>query len=176
MNHLAIPPILLLFYSLLLAIENRHEEILELLYQNNNIWDFTSIIERILHVYPKNLEEVVSMVGDNASDLPDEDIHKLKESMRRGATYYDSTSKAGTENELLIWVQLKENSKVVLPNLSSLIKMETGKRDGKVVLDLSGLSDVLTKFDDEIEKTEIFRNEGAINIENKPENTKLFNI
>jgi len=127
-------------------------------------------------VNPKNLEEVVSMVGDNASDLSDEDIHKLKESMRRGATYYDSTSKAGTENELLIWVQLKENSKVVLPNLSSLIKMETGKRDGKVVLDLSGLSDVLTKFDDEIEKTEIFRNEGAINIENKPENTKLFNI
>ncbi len=127
-------------------------------------------------VNPKNLEEVVSLAGDNAPDLTDEDINKLKESMRRGATYYDSTSKAGTENELLIWVQLNENSKVVLPNLSSLIKMENEKKDGKVVLDLSGLSDVLKQFENEIEKTEIYRNEGAISIENKPEGANIFGL
>ncbi len=127
-------------------------------------------------VNPKNLEEVVSLAGDNAPDLSDEDINKLKESMRRGATYYDSTSKAGTENELLIWVQLKENSKVVLPNLSSLINMETGKKDGKVVLDLSGLSDVLKQFENEIDKTDIYRNEGAISIENKPEGANIFGL
>ncbi|MFW6224695.1 MAG: type I CRISPR-associated protein Cas7 [Bacteroidota bacterium] len=127
-------------------------------------------------INPKNLEEVVSLAGDNAPDLTDEDINKLKEAMRRGATYYDSSSKAGTENELLIWVQLNENSKIVLPNLSSLIKMETGKKDGKVVLDLSGLSDVLKQFENEIEKTEIYRNEGAISIENKPERANIFGL
>jgi CRISPR-associated protein Csh2 len=29
-----------------------------------------------------------------------EDIEKLKEAMRRGATWYDSASKAGCENEM----------------------------------------------------------------------------
>lgn len=40
------------FYSQMLAIENRHEEILKLLKQDNILWDFTSIIQHILHVYP----------------------------------------------------------------------------------------------------------------------------
>ena len=40
------------FYTLMLAIENRHEEILELLNREKDLWDFTSIIQRILYVYP----------------------------------------------------------------------------------------------------------------------------
>jgi CRISPR-associated protein Csh2 len=125
---------------------------------------------------PKNLEEVVSFAGDEASNLSEEDINKLKEAMKKGATYYDSTSKAGTENELLIWVQLKDDSKIVLPNLSSLIKMEHEKRENKAVLDFSGLSDKLDHFSDEIDKTEIFYNAGSIIIENKPRNTNVFSI
>lgn len=40
------------FYTLMLAIENRHEEILELLNREENLRHFTSIIQRILYVYP----------------------------------------------------------------------------------------------------------------------------
>ena len=40
------------FYTLMLAIENRHEKILELLNREKYLWDFTSIIQRILYVYP----------------------------------------------------------------------------------------------------------------------------
>ena len=40
------------FYTSMLAIENRHEEILELLNREHELWDFTSIIQRILHIYP----------------------------------------------------------------------------------------------------------------------------
>ena len=40
------------FYTLMLAIENRHEEILKLLNREKDLWAFTSIIQRILYVYP----------------------------------------------------------------------------------------------------------------------------
>jgi len=41
------------FYTQMLAIENRYDEILKLLQRENKfLWDFNSIIERILPVYP----------------------------------------------------------------------------------------------------------------------------
>ncbi len=127
-------------------------------------------------VNPKNLEEIVALAGEDADNLSEEDINKLKEAMRRGATYYDSASKAGTENEFMIWVQLKEDSKLVLPNFNSLIKMEEEKQDGKVILDLSELSEELQKHNSEIERVEIYRNDTSVIIENKPENAKLYSL
>jgi CRISPR-associated protein Csh2 len=127
-------------------------------------------------VNPKNLEEVVSLAGEGADTLSEEDINKLKEAMRRGATYYDSASKAGTENEFLIWVQLKTESKLVLPNFNTLISMKNEKQDGKVVLDLAKLSEELKKHTSEIENIEIYRNDGSIVIENQPEGAKVFGL
>lgn len=127
-------------------------------------------------VNPKNLEDVVKLAGEEADNLSEEDINKLKEAMRRGATYYDSASKAGTENEFLIWVQLKADSKLVLPNFSQLITMKEEKEKGRVILDLTKLSDVLTKHSDDIEKVEVFRNDNSIKIENNPENVKMYDL
>jgi CRISPR-associated protein Csh2 len=127
-------------------------------------------------VNPKNLEEIVSLAGNDANTLTVEDINKLKEAMRRGATYYDSTSKAGTENELLIWVELIEPSKIVLPNFTSLITMQNEKKDGKVVVDLSELSKALQQHENEIQKIEIYRNIGSMEIENKPGKADVFSL
>ena len=127
-------------------------------------------------VNPKNIDETVKIAGNGANNLTEEDINKLKESMRKGATYYDSASKAGTENEFLIWVRLKENSKLVLPNFSQLIQMKDEKMDGKVILDLSELSAKLERYKDEIEKIEIYHNDASILIENKPDNAKLYDL
>lgn len=127
-------------------------------------------------VNPKNLEEIVKLAGNDAKDLTTEDINILKEAMRRGATYYDSASKAGTENELLIWIELNESSKIVLPNLNNLIKMKPEKQEEKVVLDLTDLSSVLNQFGSEIAKIEIFRNEASLIIENKPEKANIFDL
>jgi len=127
-------------------------------------------------VNPKNLEEIVKLAGEDGNDLTVEDINKLKEAMRRGATYYDSAAKAGTENEFLIWVQLNANSKLVLPNFTQLISIEEEKKAGKVVLDMAELSSVLKKHSDEIETIEIYRNDTSILIENLPENAKIYNL
>lgn len=127
-------------------------------------------------VNPKNLEEVTSLAGEGANTLDQEDINKLKEAMRRGATYYDSAAKAGTENEFLIWVQLKESSKLVLPNFNNLIEMKAEKEEGKVVLDLAKLSIELKKYSSEIEKIEIYRNGASLKIKNEPDDISIYGL
>ncbi|MCF8219473.1 MAG: type I CRISPR-associated protein Cas7 [Bacteroidales bacterium] len=124
-------------------------------------------------VNPKNLED---HQDENTEKLSQGDIDKLKEAMQRGATYYDSTSKSGTENELLVWIQLKETSKVVLPNFSQLIRLEEEKTDGKVVADLAELNSVIDKHQDEIESVEIYRNASSVQIQNEPKKADIKDI
>jgi CRISPR-associated protein Csh2 len=127
-------------------------------------------------VNPKNLEEVVELAGTDAENLSLEDINILKEAFRKGATYYDSAAKAGTENEFLIWVELNKDSKLVLPNFTQLIKMKDEKEKGLVVLDLSELKNVLSKYNNDIEKIEIYRNKASIKLENLPESCKIYSL
>lgn len=110
-------------------------------------------------INPKNLCDITTIAGADCKKLSDEDINKLKEAMRLGATWYDSASKAGCENELLVWVQLKEGSKIVLPNFVNLIVLKDEKEDGKCVYDFTKLKTVLEQFKEDIEVIEIYANE-----------------
>jgi CRISPR-associated protein Csh2 len=124
-------------------------------------------------VNPKNLEEVVKLAGEGANNLTEDDISKLKEAMKRGVTWYDSASKSGSENEALIWIELKEGSKLVLPNLTQLLTMQEEKEDGKVVLDCSKLTQKTDDFTDDIDKIEIFLNKDSIKIINAPKDVNI---
>lgn len=114
-------------------------------------------------VNPKNIEEDVTRVG--VEGLIDADIAKLKEGLRKGATYYDSAAKAGTENELLLWVQLKADSKLVLPSFVSLIEVNEDKE-----IDLSKVSSLLEEahVKSEIEKIEIYYNKANTKVLSEP--------
>lgn len=129
-----------------------------------------------ISVNPKNLDDIVSLAGEGAASISEQDIVKLKEALQKGATYYDSAAKAGCENELLIWVTLNANSKLVLPNFTQLMKMGTEKIDGKVQLDLSLLKSLVDKNATEIESIEIYRNEASISILNEPEKATIKDI
>ena len=129
-----------------------------------------------LSVNPKNLSEVVALAGNDAHNLSLEDINKLKEAMRIGVTYYDSASKAGSENEALFWVQLKDSSKLVLPNFTQLLKMEEEKENGKVVIDCNELKAKIEKHKDDIDAVQIYYNQSAVKIKNSPEDAKLLSI
>jgi CRISPR-associated protein Csh2 len=129
-----------------------------------------------ISVNPKNLDDIVSLAGEGAASISEQDIVKLKEALQKGATYYDSAAKAGCENELLIWVTLNADSKLVLPNFTQLVKMGTEKIDGKVQLDLSLLKSLVDKNATEIESIEIYRNEASISILNKPEKATIQDI
>ena len=124
-------------------------------------------------VNPKNLEEVVTLAGEGTDFLSEGDVQKLKEAMSSGVTWYDSASKTGSENEALIWIVLKENSKLVLPNLTQLVIMNDEKKEGKVILDCLALKKKLSEFENEIDTIEIDYNKNSMIIENEPKECVL---
>lgn len=121
-------------------------------------------------VNPHNLADLTQLSGGQS--LTDDDVQKLKEGLSRGATLYDSAAKSGTENELLLWVQLKPGSMLVLP--SFVEKVSVGA-DGTI--DLSGVSGVLDRDSvrSHIEKIEIYRDPSA-KISGAPAGAQLFEI
>ena len=127
-------------------------------------------------VNPKNLEEILELAGNDANTLKDDDISKLKEALQKGVTYYDSAAKAGCENELLVWVILKPESKLVMPNFTQLMKMSKEKVDDKVQLDLAELKKVVDANKNEIEAVEIYINKASIIIENAPDEAIIKNL
>jgi CRISPR-associated protein Csh2 len=114
-------------------------------------------------VNPKNIEDDIKRVG--IEGLTTGDIDKLKEGLRKGVSYYDSAAKAGTENELLLWVQLNEDSKVVLPSFVELVTINEDK-----TIDLKKIQDLLEKehIKSEIEKIELYYNKGITKVVNAP--------
>lgn len=114
-------------------------------------------------VNPKNIEDDLKRVGGEA--LSDTDIEKLKEGFRKGATYYNSAAKSGTENELLLWVQLKEGSNIVLPSFVSLVEVNENRE-----IDLSRLKQLLQELHiaSEIEKIELYYNKSVTSVINAP--------
>ena len=120
---------------------------------------------------PKNIEDDVNRV--NVEGLTEEDVVKLKEGLRKGATYYDSAAKSGTENELLLWIQLKEGSKLVLPSFVDLVEVKENKD-----INLKRVSDLLAEqhIADEIELIEIYFNKAVTNVINLPANNKIHEL
>lgn len=127
-------------------------------------------------VNPQNLQEVAKLAGEDAQNITTTDISKLKEAMSRGVTWYDSASKAGSENEALIWIELTEGSKLVLPNLTQLVEMKEEKEKGKVVLDCEMLKTKIGGFNNEIDSVEIWLNKASLKLENEPEKAKIIDL
>lgn len=122
-------------------------------------------------VNPKNIEDDVQRTA--AEGLTIEDIKKLKEGLRKGATYYDSAAKAGTENELMLWVQLKADSKIVLPSFVSLIDINENKE-----IDLSRVSTLLSEsqIQSQIESIEIYYNKSNTTVVGEPAGATVFEL
>ena len=127
-------------------------------------------------INPKNLSPLVKLVNDGQGDdsaqgLTQNDIIRLKEGLRLGVTHFDSSSKAGSDNELLLWIQLKEKSKKVLPSFTEMVKVT--RLNGKVEIDLLDLKDLLNNFEDDIESIELYYSPESSTLKNAPESAKL---
>ena len=118
-------------------------------------------------INPKNSEELVNLI-DNQGYLTNADITKFKETINKSVTYLDSASKAGVENEFSIFITLTKESKIQLPSLTFLIRVE--KQNGfKRKLDLSKVKELLdeTTIKEKIAKVEIFVNEYALDYDDE---------
>lgn len=120
-------------------------------------------------INPKNIEEIVAHGEKGTQTLSENDIVLLKEGLRKGATYYDSAAKAGTENEILFYVELKERFKLVLPNFTEMVKISDSKKDGKRYFDMENIKVELEKYPNDIEKCEIYYNVNNTEVTNLPE-------
>ncbi|RMG21840.1 MAG: CRISPR-associated protein [Bacteroidetes bacterium] len=128
-------------------------------------------------INPANLRDVLEKAGEGARGLSDADIAKFKEAICKGVTYYDSAAKAGTDNELTIWIQLKEGSKIVFPNINSLITIDKlTKENGKMVFDLSEVSALVNKYAGEVEKYEVYYQKENTIVKNGPEPEHHFDL
>jgi CRISPR-associated protein Csh2 len=110
-------------------------------------------------INPQNLNDSLSVARDLGTALSTDDIAMLKEAMRQGATLYNSASKAGTDNEILFWLQLNQESNLVLPTLTELVKALPEKQDGKTVFDFADVTQLLSNLESEIESKAIYINE-----------------
>lgn len=122
-------------------------------------------------INPKNIEEDVERV--DAQGLTQEDIDKLKEGLRKGVSFYDSAAKSGSENELLFWIQLKDDSKMVMPSFIEFVEI-----DDEGTIDLSKVKDYLSQehIAKEIEGLEIYYNKAITQVENAPGNANFYTI
>ena len=125
-------------------------------------------------VNPKNIADDAKRVDSDG--LTQDDIAKLKEGLRKGVTYYDSAAKSGSENEVLFWVQLKENSKAVLPSFVEMIQIEGTGLDRKI--NFEAIKTLLAKehIASEIEKIEVYYQKGITQLVNLPATTQELDI
>ena len=126
-------------------------------------------------INPGNLDDISEIVGEGAK-LSSADIDKLKVGMRCGVTWYDSASKAGCENEMLVWVELKEGSKLVLPSFATLINLEEEKENGKCVYDFEALTNKLEDIKSSVESVEVYYNKQTCILKNLTEEVKQYDI
>jgi CRISPR-associated protein Csh2 len=127
-------------------------------------------------INPKNIEGIISNGENGSQTLTQNDVSILKETLRKGATYYDSAAKAGTENEILFYVELKEDSKLVLPNFTEMIRMSDSKENGKRYFNLELIKDELLKYSDNIKKCEIYYDSNIIEVINLPNNSMEYDL
>ncbi len=85
------------------------------------------------------------------------EIDTLKEALKHGVTKLDTTSKKDSENALLLFVQMSDGSKAFLPAMKNLVNVKKND-EGRVVIDLSAVRNLLDDKMDDIEKIEVSYN------------------
>lgn len=106
-------------------------------------------------INPKNSEELVKLI-DNHGYLTNDDITQFKEAINRGASYLDSASKIGVENEFSIFITLNDDEKIQLPSFTTLIQVTEQEENFKRKLDLSEVKNLLADVEDRIKTVEIY--------------------
>lgn len=127
-------------------------------------------------INPKNLSSWSKIVDEKQLKLLSQnDINILKNAFNNAATFYDSHSKSGVENELSIYVTLKENSILTLPNFPQFITFKKGENGEKNSFNVSKLISYLTKesINNEIESIEIYAIEELTEVICGIENEKI---
>lgn len=125
-------------------------------------------------INPDNLSEINDVLDEkDAHWLSTDDVDKLKEAMQKCVSWYDSASKIGCENELLIWITLREGSHLIMPSLSRLISLEEEKKDGICEYNLGKLKTFIQNHREAVESVDVLYDSTSCKVKNEPEECQL---
>lgn len=93
-----------------------------------------------------------------------EAYQKFKQGCLVAATGFNTNSKSGCENEFAIFIEVKENSRLYLANLDQYITFHKSE-NGKDIIDLKKLKELLNKVEPQIEKTELYYNHLTLEVD-----------
>lgn len=126
------------------------------------------ILDEAHYIYPFSINPMEYAKWSNLGVIDgymEEDYAKLKEAMNKGVTALSSCTKVGCENEYSIYVKIKENEVVYLPNLARYVQYtKTDKVRGTLTL---GFGDMLDGLKDKIESVEVYYNPYSLDIDFK---------
>ena len=113
-------------------------------------------------VNPNHLKDGVEHLGvDEGALLGKKDINSFKEAARKGVSSVNSTTKIGSENELLLYIEYSQP--LLLQNLKDFVKITASDDKVKRTIDLSDLEGYLigeqgifSKEDESKAKIEIY--------------------
>lgn len=100
----------------------------------------------------------------------------LKEGMISSTTQFATNSKFGCDNEYALFIEMKEDIKSYLPNLTNYIKLY--KEENKIILDLDKLKNLLVDIED-IDSIEFYYDELNLElrgIDELKDKMKIYNI
>jgi CRISPR-associated protein Csh2 len=106
-------------------------------------------------VNPGNYQEFIGL-AEGFEGYTEEAYTKFKWAARVATTAFNTNSKSGCENELTVFIELKENSRLFLANLDRYVTVQ--KKGEKVLYDLSKLEEVLAPHQAEIQGIELYCN------------------
>jgi CRISPR-associated protein Csh2 len=126
-------------------------------------------------VNPLNVENYKGVL-DGFKGYSEEAYKKFKMASLVGATALNTNSKSGCENEFAMFVELKKDSSVYIPDLAQFIKFY--KENEKSIIDLEDLKILKEdKIFGEVEKIEIYYNPYTVELKNADlKNVKYFNL
>jgi CRISPR-associated protein Csh2 len=113
-------------------------------------------------VNPANYEEFVGL-ADGFEGYTVEAYEKFRRAARGATTAFNTNAKSGCENELSLFIELKEDSRLFLANLDRHVKVR--KKDDYVLYDLTKLAEILEPHQDQIQSIELYRNPFSVEVD-----------
>lgn len=116
-------------------------------------------------VNPANYDDFIGL-ADGFEGYTVEAYEKFKWAARVAATAFNTNSKSGCENELALFIELKEGSQLFLANLDRYVTVR--KKNERILYDLSKLAEVLKPHQGEIQSVELYGNMATVEVDYGP--------
>lgn len=116
-------------------------------------------------INPANYEGFVGL-AEGFEGYTIEAYEKFKRAARVATTAFNTNSKSGCENELTLFIELKEDSNLFLANLDRYVKVR--KEEEQLLYDMSKLAEILAPHQGEIQSIELYHNPITVEVNYGP--------